>query len=358
MTNFMKKFYTVLIFVFLPHFICGQDLTKFTLSGYVDTYYAWDDDKSGNPIRQFSSTVPYREEFRLNIAQVSIKYNDTKVHGVLTLHYGDIPSVNWPASQQFVQEAYAGFSPAKNLWVDAGYFLTHIGAEGLLPKGNFFNTLALATYYEPFYQSGVKVSYEFSPKVYGSLHLLNGYNVFADNNKNKSFGLTLGVKPAKNLEIIYNNLVGNEISSGSEGKTRMYNNLVFKFSPSSKLDFLLGADLAFQERSSLTDSNASATMLSGLAGIKYKLSKKISASIRGEIFNDKYGFLSGTFTDAAGNQSGLKAFGVTLGIEVRPVDNAYFRIESRYLSADKDQKIFNEEKNSRIEANTSIGIEF
>ncbi len=99
-------------------------------------------------------------------------------------------------------------------------------------------------------------------------------------------------------------------------------------------------------------------MFSGLAGIKYKISKKVSASIRGEMFNDKDGFLSGAFTDAAGNQTGLKAFGVTFGIEVRPVGNAYFRIESRYLSADKDQKIFNEEKNSRIEANTSIGIEF
>ena len=339
-------------------FIKSQDFTKFTLNGYVDTYYAWDDDKNGNPIRQFSSTVLYREEFRLNIAQVSLKYNDTKVHGALTLHYGDIPSVNWPANQQFVQEAYAGFSPAKNLWIDAGYFLTHIGAEGLLPKSNFFNTLALPTYYEPLYQSGIRLSYEFSPKVYGSLHLLNGYNVFADNNKNKSFGLTLGVKPAKNLEIIYNNLVGNEISSGSEGKTRMYNNLVFKFSPSSKVDFLLGADLAFQERSSLTDTNASATMYSGLAAIKYKITRKFSASLRGEFFNDKDGFLTGAFTDNNGKQTGLIAYGITLGLEIRPVENAYFRVESRYLSADKEQKIFSDSKNSRIEANTSIGIEF
>ena len=354
----MKKTILILTLLFAAQFIKSQDFTKFSISGYVDTYYAWDDDKNGNPIRQFSSTVPYREEFRLNIAQVSLKYNDAKVRGMLTLHYGDIPSVNWPQNQQFIQEAFAGFSPAKNLWVDAGYFLTHIGAEGLLPKGNFFNTLALPTYYEPFFQSGVRVSYEFSPKVYGSLHLLNGYNVFADNNKNKTAGITLGVKPAKNIEIIYNNLIGNEISFGSEGKTRMYNNLVFKYSPSSKVDFLLGADLAFQEKSSLTDSTASATMYSGLAAVKFKITKKFSASLRGEIFNDKNGFLSGVYTDNTGKQTGLIAYGVTLGIEVRPVDNAYFRIESRYLSAESDQKIFYENKNSRIEANTSIGIEF
>jgi hypothetical protein len=354
----MKRIILVLTVLVFSNVLKAQDFSKFSVGGYVDTYYSWDDDKNGNPIRQFSSIAPYREEFRLNIAQVSLKYNDTKVHGVITLQYGDIPSVNWPANQQYIQEAYAGFSPAKNLWIDGGYFLTHIGAEGLLPKSNFLNSLALATYFEPFYQSGVRVSYEFSPKVYGSLHLLNGYNVFADNNKNKSIGITLGVKPGKNIEVIYNNLVGNEIAAGSPGKTRIYNNLVIKYSPSSKVDFLLGADLAFQEKSGLTDTTASATLFSGLAAVKYKVSKKFSVSLRGELFNDKDGFLSGVITQTDGKSSGLKAYGVTFGFEVRPVENAYFRMEGRYLSSDDKQKIFYDNKNSRIEANTSIGIEF
>jgi hypothetical protein len=80
--------------------------------------------------------------------------------------------------------------------------------------------------------------------------------------------------------------------------------------------------------------------------------------LRGEIFNDNDGFLSGVFTDNSGKQTGLKAYGVTLGIEVRPVENAYFRVETRYLSADKYQKIFSDNKNSRIESNVSIGVEF
>lgn len=354
----MKKIILLTLLFIAPYILKGQDFSKFQLSGYVDSYYSYDDDKNGNPVRQFSSIAPYREEFRLNIAQVSLKYNDAKVHGVITLQYGDIPSVNWPANQQFIQEAYAGFSPAKNLWIDAGYFLTHIGAEGVLPKGNFLNTLALATYYEPFYQSGVRVSYEFSPKFYGSLHLLNGYNVFADNNKNKSIGITLGFKPAKNVELIYNNLAGNEMPSGSPGKTRIYNNFVIKYSPSSKVDFLLGADLAFQEKSGITDSTASASMYSGLAAVKYKISKKFSVSLRGELFNDKDGFLSGVITQTDGKSSGLKAYGITFGFEVRPVENAYFRMEGRYLTSDDKQKIFYDNKNTRIESNVSIGVEF
>lgn len=354
----MKRTIITLLLLVTSAVSYSQDFTKFSIGGCVDTYYGWDDDKNGNSIRQLSSTAPYRDEFRINIAQVSLKYNDEKVHGAITLQYGDIPSVNWPSGQQFIQEAYAGFQPAKRLWIDAGYFLTHIGAEGVLPKNNFLTSLTIATYYEPFYQSGIRITFDISQKFYGALHLLNGSNVFADNNKNKSVGLTLGFKPKENIEIIYNNLTGNEMPSGSVGKLRVYNNLVVKLSPSKKVDIIIGGDLAIQENSGLTDSTASAVMYSGLAAIRLKPTSKFSASLRSEFFNDKNGFLSGVITQTDGTKAGMNAFGFTLGFEVRPVSNAYFRIEGRYLTAIDKQKIFNEGKSSRIEAITNIGVEF
>lgn len=350
----------ILLLVAVP-VLRAQDFSKFSLSGYVDTYYSYDDDKNGNSLRQFSAIAPYREEFRLNIAQVSLKYNDEKVRGNITLQYGDIPAVNWPSSQQFIQEAYAGFSPAKNLWIDAGFFLTHIGAEGVLPKSNFLTSMSLPVYYEPFFQSGVRVSYDFSKKVYGTVHLLNGYNVFADNNKNKSAGITFGVKPSDKIEIIYNNLLGNEINTGSPGKLRIYNNLILKLFPAKKLDIIISGDAAFQENSKIDDSTAYGNLYSGLASMRYRFSNKFSASLRGEVYMDNDGILSGIFTDNAGKQTGLKAYGITFGIEVRPVPQAYFRIESRYLITDKEQEIFTDgtkQKNSRFEAITNVGIEF
>jgi hypothetical protein len=350
-------FYILFFVCILP--VKSQDFSKFSVSGYVDAYYSYDDDKNGNSLRQLSSTAPFREEFRVNLAQISLKYNDEKIRGVVTAHYGDIPQVNWPASPlQFTQEAYAGFSPETGLWIDAGYFLTHIGAEGLYPKNNFLTSLALTTYYEPFFQSGVRVGYDFSSKFYGCFHLLNGYNVFADNNKNKSAGITLDFKPNPNVEIIYNNIIGNEITLPAEGKTRIYNNLVLKFFPSKKLDILVGGDFCMQENSKIDDSTAYGNMFSALASLRYKFSKKISASLRGEVHKDKDGIMSGVFVDSSGNPTGLKAYGITFGIEIRPVEKAYFRIESKYLIAEKDQKIFYNNKNTRFEAITNVGIEF
>ena len=116
--------------------------------------------------------------------------------------------------------------------------------------------------------------------------------------------------------------------------------------------------MCLQENSKIDDSTAYANMFSALASIRYRFSKKFSASIRGEFHKDQDGIMSGVFTDSKGKLTGLKASGITIGIEFRPVEKAYFRFESRYIIADKDQKIFFDNKNTRFEAITNAGIEF
>ncbi|MBK8551676.1 MAG: outer membrane beta-barrel protein [Ignavibacteria bacterium] len=222
-----------------------------------------------------------------------------------------------------------------------------MGAEGIISINNYFASLALATYYEPFYQSGIKASYTFSDQVYGSLYLLNGYNVFADNNKNLSGGMQFGVKPQNNLEIIYNNISGNEQPAGSQGKTRVYNNLVVKYSPAKKIDILLGADFCVQQKSDLSDSLNTANMYSGLLSFRYKFTPKFSAMLRAETYQDENGIMSGTYINTDTVMTGLQSSGISLGIEHKPITNTYIRIETRYLKNPDDLKIFNVVKGPR-----------
>ena len=327
-----------------------------TISGYTDVYIAYDNDKNLTP-RSYSSIAPYRDEFRLNIAQISAKYSNEKIRSTITVQYGDVPRINWPSDNQFIQEANIGFSPSKNIWIDAGYFLTHIGGEGIIPKYNYFQSLALTTYYEPFFQSGIKLSYA-GKKFYGALHLLNGFNVFSDNNKNKSVGVTLGYKPNDKIDFTLNNIIGNEQPYPSPGKTRAYNNLVIKFFPHKKVDVIFCGDVCYQEESKIKDTTEAATMFSAFASVKFHASKKFSVSVRGEIFRDENGFMSGRFLDTDTNLTGFKAFGITGGLEYNPTDNSYIRFETRYISADSKQKIFYDNSNSKIEIILSSGIEF
>src|SRR5437899_12345 len=108
-----------------------------SINGYVDAYISYDNDK-GNPLRQFSAIAPYRDEFRLNLVMASLRYEAKKVRGKLVIQFGDIPKINWPQAPneylQYIREGNIGFSPGKNYWLDAGYFVTHIGGEATIPK--------------------------------------------------------------------------------------------------------------------------------------------------------------------------------------------------------------------------------
>jgi len=328
-------------------------LENFKLSAGVDVYYAWDTDREKS-LRQFTSISPFRDEFRLNIAQVSVNYNSEAVRGVFTLQYGDIPKVNWFTASPSIQEANIGFKLYKDLWLDAGYFITHIGFE-TFPRNNYFSSFTLQSYYEPFYQSGIKLSYDFIKKFTASLYLLNGYNVIEDNNKNKSAGLQLVYAPDDIFKFTYNNIIGNEQPNTLPGKTRILNNFIVGFTgPCGKMEALLGLDFDYQEKSKLSDSSAGAYTYGAMLSMKYKISPKFSAQLRGEFFQD----LDGVYSGVLANNIGMKGNGITVGCEFNPVEQGYVRLEARYLSLDKNLNIFYDGSNTRTEVIFSTGFSY
>lgn len=331
----------------------------FTISAYIDTYAAYDTDK-GEPLRKFSAIAPYRDEFRLNMISLGIRYSKKRVRGNFVVQFGDIPKVNWPVEPnyiKYIQEVNGGFSPKKGLWIEGGFFFTHIGGEGGIPRYNYFQSMALCTYFEPLYQSGLRVSYT-GKKFYGSVMALQGYNMLIDNNKNKSFALQLGYKLGKNVEMTYNNIAGNEMPEGEPFKMRLYNNLVTKIYAGKKTEIIVTVDHCLQQKSKLADSTKMAHMFSGFASVKHKAAKRFYIMARGEFFYDKDGILSGEITTDDASLTGLKAIGFTAGVEYNPYKNSYVRLESRFLYLDKKQTIFSNSKNYRTEVILSGGIEF
>lgn len=341
-------------------FTQDNDITKyfknFSINAYIDTYYSIDNDKSaGSNPRMFDLFSPYRDQISLNIAQLSVKYNDEKIRGTFTMHYGDIPDINWgPVTKaKYVQEANAGFSPVKKLWIDGGYFLTHIGAESF-PRFNYFSSFSLPADYEPFLQSGLRIGYEFSDNFSASLYALNGFNLFEDNNKNKSAGMQLNYKPIPELNIVYNNIIGNEQPTGIQGKTRALNNLIFYAYPHDKIDITASADFGLQENSSLADSTKTAYYYGVSVAGRYRFSENYSASIRGDYFED----LDCVVSTPLNNGRGVKANSLSLGFEYKPVEKAYVRFEYRYVVMDGEQRIFEDNSNTRSEATITLGFEY
>ena len=328
-------------------------LENFTISTYADAYYGWNTDKT-SVYRKFDSMDQIRDQFRLNIAMLSLYYTSNIMRGIVTFHYGDYAKYNWQTENPNIQEANVGFQAVKGLWIDAGYFLTHIGPEGML-KNNFLNSFSLPSYYEPFYQSGVKVSYKFTDKFDASVHLINGYNVIEDNNKNKSVGVQLNYQLHDFVKLTYNNIIGNEQPSPLPGKTRVLNNFIVNYGcPCAKWDAILSGEFGTQEGSKISDNTKTAYTYGGVLSVRYRFNKKFSATVRGDFYEDLDGVYSGLIT----NNAGLKGNGLTLGIEYKPIDAAYVRFQTRYLRLDESQKVFYDNTNSRTDVNIAVGFTY
>jgi hypothetical protein len=358
-------FFTSFLFFILINHTLAQDSAKsspISFSGYVDAYAAYYTDSVGiNNFQKFPTVSPRSEQMGLNIAMLTAKYSADRVRGVLTIHYGDIPKSTWSGTFNNIQEANAGVRITKDFWIDGGFFRSHIGCEGLLPKENFASSIAIPSYYEPYYEAGFRFNITPTDKLLLNLYLLNGYNLFEDNNSKKSAGLLASYTFNDKISLNYSNYMGDDSPEGdSISHFRFYNNIyanykINKFKITAQIDF------AFQQNSVITDLNKTASMESGILSMSYQAAKKIDVYGRGEIYNDPDGILSGVFVNQNNDTTGLKLWGVTIGVQYKPTENSYVRIEGRSLSTQDSQKIFrwdNENKNNRLEAMINMGLTF
>ena len=339
----------------------SKDSAKISISGYVDVYRADYTDSVGlGNFQKFPSVSPRSNEFGLNVAMLTAKYAGDNVRGVITLHYGDIPRSAWDANYNIIQEANAGIRVSKKLWVDAGFFRTHVGTEGLFPKENIASSVAICTFFEPYYEAGFKLNYMASDKLAINLFFLNGYNMYQDNNDKKSLGALVTYAFSDNFNMGYSNYTGDDSKLGDTISHLLVHNCLFLNYQKNKLKIQAGADYCMKENSDTTGTK-SATMFAGLATIRYQLQTKTGIYCRGEMFNDAQGLMSGVSVDRAGKSTGLKIWGVTAGIEYKPTDNSYIRLEARQLIADKKQEIFysnNYITNARTEMMIHMGVSF
>lgn len=327
---------------------------NYKMSAYIDSYYAIDNDRNidalSHKTRPYSYINKQKDEFRLNIAQLQGDFNyNNSVRGVVVFHVGDLLHTGWEdlgANDPTLQQANAGFQAFKNFWIDAGYFLTHIGGEMLLPKDNWLSSHSLVTNFEPFYQSGVRFSYEVE-NFTAQIHLLNGNGIFEDNNYNKSVGCYLSYKISDDLLISYSNVFGNE-EAGSPQNSRLlaFHNFDVFYDLSQKLRIKGQLDIA-----NLVKRNEfQAQSYWGIAAEgQYKFIDKMAFSARGSyISTDNY-----LFTNA---ETGYE---IAAGFEYKPYQPVYVRIEGRVICFDENYTPFrvgNEDSSRRFELMLNFGV--
>ncbi len=339
-----------------------KDSSKISISGYADAYYAYYTDSVGDGnYQKFPSVSPRSNQFGLNCANFTIQYDAEKVRGVATLQFGDIPRSTWSGTFNNILEAHVGIKLCEKMWVDAGFFRTHFGTEGLFPKENICSSISVNTFMEPYFESGLRLNYMPNSKLTINLYALNGYNMYEDNNQKKSFGALVTYSLNDKINFGYSNYIGDDTPTGDTvTHNRIHNNLFVNFQL-KKFKAQVGGDYCMQQNADIAFHNQQATMMSGVASLKFQCCKKDAVYGRFEYFNDPQGFMSGTYVDANNILSGLYLWGATLGFEYTPTSNTYIRLEGRQIQTDTAQEIFhwkNENTNQRMELMIHTGISF
>jgi hypothetical protein len=228
-----------------------------------------------------------------------------------------------------VTEAYLSYiaGMGKGLRFDFGKMGTFIGAEVLEAKDNpNYSRSLLFSYAEPLTHTGLKVSYPVLDMMSVALFAVNGWDNAKDNNKAKSYGVSLGFAPAEVFSAYINYLAGPEQTDNSSN-TRSLLDIVATIKPIKTLAIILNYDDGKEEKVSGLPSGSVDAEWSGLSGIvKYDISDKYAVALRGEYFDDKDGFRTGAVQ---------KVKELTATFDVKLDGGLIVRPEYRHDSSDK-----------------------
>ena len=345
-----------------PYSLEYDSTSKVSFSGYIDTYYSYyTDTVNANGYEKFPTTSPRNNSFGLNMLQFGAKYESEKFRGTATVFFGDCPSAAWSNVLNFIQEANVGFKVYKKLWLDAGFFRTHLGLESIQPRENMTLSLATTTYFEPYFLSGAKLTWHHSRKFTIQANVFNSFNQFIETNNNKVLGLSMAYTPNDALNISLSSIVSDESANNFPvSQNRSYTNLYVVY---KKQRFILGfeANYGYQEHSKLSNPAKGASMYSSLLAFKYRFTAKFASYLRGEMYSDPDEILTGPVQNENHELVGLDLYGATFGLEYKPIPNSYFRVESRYLHTKSNERIFYYDKHStnvRYEFLVGIGVWF
>jgi hypothetical protein len=315
--------------------IATRDTNKINVSGYVETYYNFDvDDPESQLVQPFFFNHAEKNQVALNLGMVRLGYDDDKVRGKIGLMAGDYPRYNLAAEPGILQnifEASAGFRINKNMWVDAGIFPSHIGCESAIGKDNINLTRSLIAENSPYFETGVKVSYDRGKKWSFELLVLNGWQNIKETNRDKAIGTHVVFKANDRLSISSCGFAGNEKADTAK-QYRLFHDLNLVWNKSDKFSLIAAFDIGAEQQPGFDSTSKWNTWHGGSLQLKISPWKKVSFGLRAEEYWDESSVIT-VPTDISGRPYGFTVQGGSFNIDVSPYKNVLWRTEFRYLNS-------------------------
>lgn len=353
----MKLLY-ILFFSLIPLVSFAQidSTSQITFSGYADVYYGYDFNKPPTHERPgFLYNHNRHNEFNVNLAFIKVAYAAGRVRGNLALMAGTYAQYNLAPEQDLLKnifEANAGVRIAPRLWVDAGIFASHIGLESAISKDNYTLTRSLAAENSPYYESGVKLTYEANHKWVFTGLVLNGWQNIREpeGNSNKALGTQIQFKPTDKILLNSSTFMGNE-KPDSVKQRRYFHDFYATFQINPHLKLAAVFDVGAENKA---DGNKYNVWYTPAVLVHYGVTDKVALGARAEYYSDEHGVMISSPTPAD-----FKTTGYSLNVDCAPARNVLLRIEGRLLAS--QDAIFtrhNKPVDKSIAITSSIAISF
>jgi hypothetical protein len=252
------------------------------------------------------------------------------------LHAGTYVAANYAAEDQVFKhifEAYAGFRPFANAWLDAGIFSSHIGFESAISKDNWTLTRSLMAENSPYYEAGGRFTYEVSDELTLTALVLNGWQNIRENNQAKAIGTQIQWQLTEKLLINSSTFYGNEQPQGLVRRRRYFHDFYADYAATDQLSLALVFDVGKQEneqRGAKAD-----TWHTGAAFVRYQFAEKWTAAARAEYYKADRGVIISSFSPTLGDAA-FQVHGASLNLDYAPTSNVLVRLEGRLLKAQSD----------------------
>ena len=294
--------------------------------GYVGVYYGYDLNNPASLARPgFIYSENLHNQIAVNLALLGARYTGARVRGTFAIQTGTYPDANYaPEPQIFknIYEAWGGVRVTKNLWLDAGIFLSHIGLEGPNSRDNLTLTRSIMADNSPYYEAGAKLTYDAGKKWLFTALAVNGWQVIRDRNQNEAVGTQVQFRPNSKWLLNSSTFVGEGRNApDSLGRQiRYFHDFYVTYDPSKKWKLAAAFDTGWEEKHQQSGYNAwqGASLI-----VRRRLWERAGLVGRVEYFHDPAGVLAPT------RVGGLNTVGYSLGFDYLPVPRVILRAEAK-----------------------------
>jgi hypothetical protein len=310
---------------------------KLLLEGYVDVYYSYALSHPKDKVRPYFVSFNRDNEFNINLAYMSLKYNSDRVRATFTPGFGTYMNANYspePQTLQHILEANVGVRlfRKRDIWLDAGVMNSPYGNESTYSFDQIPYTRSIGAENSPYYLTGARLTVPFDSKWTVYLFLVNGWQVIQGQHDGLDFGSQLEFKPTDKWDINWNTYIGNETTpTNPDYGTRFFTDFYATYTPSEKLSLTADTYSGWQQVNA-TGKQVTRQWWNAALSSRITFAPGNSFSLRVEHFSDPDQVLVTPVTGV----NGFVLSSVSLGYNLSITDEVLFRLEARYFKSPSD----------------------